>query len=696
LLKLLKYMKKSAPFIVLAIVFLVVQAFTELLLPKYTSDIVDVGIQRGGISESIPQAIRVSEMDKLLEFVSEEERETVLTSYRLLRMDMFNEDRQEYETNKYPILMQEAVYELKVNDENSFEKLTNILYAPMLLASGASEEMQDNTSYVSRYIRNEYAAIGIDVDRAQIEYIIRVGLRMLGLAFLSMFAAIFASLCFARIGTAFSRDVRHDIFSKIVSFSGAEFDRFSTASLITRSTNDVQQVQMFLTMGLRILCFAPITAVGGIVMVLRTNVSMSWIIVLAVAIVLGLVVLMYHLTMPKFKVMQKLLDRLNLVIREILNGLPVIRSFSAEKREEERFEKANDTLTRTSLYVNRIMSGLMPVLMLVMNVVVILIMWNGAHGIEKGSMQVGDLMAFIQYTMQIISSFLMISMISLSIPRASVASDRISEVFDTDISVENNEKTTELPASARGEIEFKDVSFRYPGAEEDILEHISFTARPGETTAIIGSTGCGKSTLVNLIPRLYDVTKGSVCIDGIDVRDLSLENLRNIIGFVPQKGVLFSGTIDSNLRFGKTFASETEIRTACDIAQASDFIAEREDGFESAIAQGGSNVSGGQKQRLAIARAIVKTPKIFVFDDSFSALDYKTDVTLRRKLKESTADATVVIVVQRISTILHAQQIIVLDDGKIVGMGTHKELLASCDVYRQIAASQLSKEELDR
>ncbi len=548
------------------------------------------------------------------------------------------------------------------------------------------------------YVRLAYDRLGIDTDQISSAYIRSTGAKMLALAALGMLASILVGLMASRVGAGIGRGLRRDVFRKVVSFSNAEFDKFSTASLITRSTNDIQQVQLLSVMVLRMVLYSPILAAGGVWKVFHTNVDMSWIIALGVVLILLVVGTLFLVVMPKFKIVQNQVDRLNLVSREILTGLPVIRAFSTEKYEEQRFDRANRDLTKTNLFVNRAMTFMMPVMMLVMNGISVLIIWVGGHGVNDGNMQVGDMMAFIQYTMQIIMSFLMICMISVMLPRAAVSAERVDEVLKSRTLIHDPEHPVEPePADqkkGRGEVVFDHVSFRYPGAEENVLSDISFTARPGQTTAFIGSTGSGKSTLVNLIPRFYDVTEGRILIDGTDLRDMRQHNLRERLGYVPQKGVLFSGTIASNILYGNADGSESEMTEAAEIAQAADFIEEKQKGYESSISQGGSNVSGGQKQRLSIARAIAKHPEVYIFDDSFSALDYKTDVTLRNALKKKTADSTVLIVAQRISTILHAEQIIVLDDGKIAGKGTHKELLKTCDAYYQIAASQLSEKEL--
>ena len=539
-----------------------------------------------------------------------------------------------------------------------------------------------------------YKNLGIDMDGLQIRYLVTTGGKMAGLALLGMAASVLVGFMASRVGAATGRDLRGRVFRKVVGFSNNEFDHFSTASLITRSTNDIQQIQLIIVMLLRIVLYAPILAIGGVIQVFQTNVSMSWIIGLAVVLIGLVILLLFLVAMPKFRIMQSLVDRVNLVMREILTGLPVIRAFSTQKHEEERFDRANRDLTRTNLFVNRAMTFMMPVMMLIMNGVSVLIMWNGAHGIDNGQMQVGDMMAFIQYTMQIIMGFLMLCMLSIMLPRAAVAADRVEEVLASRTAIKDPDRAEHFSENEKGILRFDHVSFRYPGADENVLEDITFTAKPGETTAIIGSTGSGKSTLVNLVPRFYDVTAGSITLDGADIRNVSQHELREKLGYVPQKGVLFSGDIASNIMFGNPDGGEAEMVEAARIAQAEEFIEGKKDRYQSPIAQGGSNVSGGQKQRLSIARAIAKHPEVFIFDDSFSALDFKTDVTLRKALRQKTKESTVLIVAQRISTIMNAEQIIVLDDGRIAGVGTHRELLENCEVYRQIAASQLSEAEL--
>ena len=744
MLKLVKYLKSSIGPILLVVALLVVQAMCDLALPEYTSRIVNVGIQQGGIENAVPQVIRQSEMEHLILFMSESDQARVLEHYEELERSALSESEYTSLVKKYPVLADEPLYRLKKVDAQTVEELDGLLSRPMLIAAGLagdSEEMaairegmmanipasadmsifdllaqmpaeqraqfleqvsgmmnQLPESMISQgavlYVKAEYKAIGMNTDSIQTNYVLLSGLKMLSLALASMLATILVGFLASRVAASLGRELRGRIFRKVVSFSNAEFDRFSTASLITRSTNDIQQIQMLFVMLLRIVFYAPILGIGGVLKVLNTNTSMAWIIAVAVMAILTLVLVLFAVAMPKFKIMQKLVDKLNLVTREILTGLPVIRAFSTQKHEEKRFDDANQDLTRTSLFVNRVMTFMMPVMMLIMNGISILIVWTGSHGVDTGAMQVGDLMAFIQYTMQIIMSFLMISMISIMLPRASVSAERIQEVLETDPMIREPEQAQSFDQSRKGVLEFRNVSFHYPNAEGDVIHHVTFTARPGQTTAIIGSTGSGKSTLVNLIPRFYDVTEGEILLDGVDIRQVSQHDLRARIGYVPQKGVLFSGTIASNLKYGRPDMADGEMEQAARIAQAEDFITAKPDGYEAEIAQGGTNVSGGQKQRLSIARAIAVNPEVYIFDDSFSALDYKTDVTLRKALQQVTAESTVIIVAQRISTILHAEQIIVLDEGNVAGIGTHQELMESCEVYQQIALSQLSKEEL--
>lgn len=732
--KLFKFMKPYAATILMIVVFLVLQAYCDLSLPGYTSDIVNVGIQQGGIDTAIPEQISVEDMDRLFLFVSEQDQKTVL--------DAYERDTDTYESEAY--VLKDGI----LKNEKRTDKIGAILSKPMMLVtvfSSDSEETKEMTDAMfaslpkemlsedmtvfdvlgmmpeeqraqmvtqigekvdempetmleqaaTIYLKEAYKNLGMDTDKIQTGYMLRTGGKMLALAAGGMIVSMIVGFLASKVGASTGRDLRGKVFRKVVEFSNGEFDKFSTASLITRSTNDIQQIQMLTVMILRMVLYAPIMGMGGVFKVFHTNVSMSWIIGLAVVLIAMVVMVLFVVAMPKFKILQNLVDRLNLVTREILTGLPVIRAFSTEKHEEERFDQANKDLTKTNLFVNRAMTFMMPTMMLIMNAISILIVWVGANGINDGQMQVGDMMAFIQYTMQIIMAFLMICMISIMLPRAAVSATRVDEVL-TSTTLINDPKQPKHLKEGKGMVEFNHVSFRYPGAEEDVLHDISFTAKPGETTAIIGSTGSGKSTMVNLIPRFYDVTEGKITIDGEDIRNVTQHELRDQLGYVPQKGVLFSGTIASNILYGNPDGSEETMMEAAKVAQAAEFIEEKPKCYDSRISQGGGNVSGGQKQRLSIARAIAKDPKIFIFDDSFSALDYKTDVTLRKALKEHTVNSTVIIVAQRISTILHADQIIVLDEGKVVGIGTHKELLKNCDVYYQIAASQLSEKELER
>ena len=726
--KLFKYLKTYWKMAFVILLVLLVQVYCDLSLPSYTSDIVNVGIQQAGVDDKIPEAISEEEMEKVLLFVQADDRQTVLDAY-------------EKDENTY----NQTAYVLKKNiqdDEEKTEELEELLSVPMMMTAGF-EQGSDTTAKIEEqlranipaemlpkdatvfdilkmlpeeqlsqmtdkmkdqmddmpdtiieqagisYIKTAYEDLGMDMNQMQFHYLFATGGKMLALALLGMLASVLVGLLASRVGASTGRDLRGRVFRKVVGFSNNEFDQFSTASLITRSTNDIQQIQMLIVMLLRIVLYAPLIAIGGIYKVFQTNVSMSWIIALAAILIVLVVSVLFIVAMPKFKIMQQLVDKLNLVTREILTGLSVIRAFSTEKHEEERFDKANRDLTKTNLFVNRAMTFMMPVMMVVMNAISVLIVWTGAHGINEGQMQVGDMMAFIQYTMQIIMGFLMLCMISVMLPRAAVAAERIDEVLTSETIIRDPEQPKHLPKKTEGVLKFNHVSFKYPGADEDVLEDIDFTAHPGQTTAIIGSTGSGKSTLVNLIPRFYDVTEGSITLDGIDIREMTQQELRSKLGYVPQKGVLFSGTIGSNIMFGNPDGNEQDMEEAAKIAQATEFIDTKSKKYDSIISQGGGNVSGGQKQRLSIARAIAKHPKLFVFDDSFSALDYKTDVALRKALKEKTSDSTVLIVAQRISTILHAEQIIVLDDGKIAGVGTHQELLKNCEVYQQIAASQL-------
>lgn len=719
MLKLAKYLKKYAGFIFAIIVLLFLQAYCDLSLPSYTSDIVNIGIQQGGIEDAVPSRIRQEEMEKLFIFMGDDDLAIVKESFSLngdlYELDSISSQKREQLNGIFEKPMM-TVLSMSGDDENvnvmkeqmglpKDMDIFNVLSGlPKEQLNAMTDKINENLdkmpeSIISQsaiaYVKAEYEACGIDMENLQQSYILKAGVKMLLFALLIMAAAVSVTFLSCRVAAAFSRDLRENVYKKVISFSSTEFDKFSTASLITRSTNDIQQVQMLMMMIFRIVLYAPILGIGGFLKVLNTNTSMSWIIGLAILLILGLVGFLFAVAMPKFKKLQVLIDKLNLVTREILTGIPVIRAFSTEKHEEERFEEANNNLMRTNLFVNRCMTFMMPLMMLIMNGITVLIVYKGAYGINEGAMQVGDLMAFIQYTMQIIMSFLMITMMSIMMPRASVSAVRVNEILDTEVIIKDPDTAKTSDFSKKGEVEFKNVSFAYPDAKENVIENVTFKAKKGETTAIIGSTGSGKSTLVNLIPRFFDVTEGEILVDGINIKDYKQHDLHEKIGYVPQKGVLFSGTIDSNIRYGCEDAPRETVEKAAQIAQAMEFISEKHDKFDSEIAQGGTNVSGGQKQRLSIARAIAKNPEIFIFDDSFSALDYKTDVVLRTALKKETKDATTIIVAQRISTILHADRIIVLDEGKVAGIGTHKELLKNCEVYYQIAASQLSKEELE-
>lgn len=740
-----KYLKNYIVPLILVIGLLIVQAMSDLTLPSYTSDIVNVGIQQQGISSAAPEAIRSASLDELSLFLSDQDLQTVKANYRLVDAASLPEEEYEQYRERYPALENEALYLLNTDDADTTGALSAIFSKPMLivytlrsdsadmqavknqltaqmpgmgadvdlvaLLAGIPEEqraqmmgaVEEKLSQIPEsimeqsailYVQGEYQAIGIDTDRLQTRYIFVEGAKMLLLALVSMSAAIAVGFIASRIAAGFGRDLRGGVVRKVLTFSNAEMDQFSTASLITRSTNDIQQIQMMLVMLVRIVCYAPIIGVGGVVKVVGTNSSMTWILGLAVVLIILVVGLLFAFVMPKFKKLQDLIDRLNRVTREILTGLPVIRAFSTQKHEEQRFGRANRDLMKTQLFVNRVMSLMMPLMMLLMNGVTLLIVYNGAYGIDSGEMQVGDMMAFIQYAMQIIMAFLLICSLSVMLPRATVSIRRINEVLGTDPVIRDPEAEQPFAADRKGYVEFRNVSFRYPGADEDVLSDISFVARPGQTTAFIGSTGSGKSTLINLIPRFYDATQGAVLVDGQDVRNVSQHDLRARIGYVPQKGVLFSGTIESNIKYGRRDATDEQMRQAADIAQASEFIDAKPTGYDTEIAEGGTNVSGGQKQRLSIARAIAVDPEIYIFDDSFSALDFKTDAVLRQALREKTDGKTVLIVAQRISTILDADQIVVLDEGKIAGRGTHRELMENCEIYQQIALSQLSKEEL--
>ena len=760
--KLFRFLKPYSGSVLMILMVLMVQAYCDLSLPTYTSDIVNVGIQQSGITEKVPDEIAKEDLEHLLLFVPSAQQKTV--------REAFEESQKSYDYDGKVLALKESV------KEEQEEELASVLAVPMMMVSGIDsgsdtavqmeEEMRQKmkeqmqaaaqgqmqavpqaqmqaevqsqtetklpdvdsmTLYemigmmdpkqrdpmidqmeeqmaklpetmteqaATVYVKAAYENIGSDTGKMSSSYIMQTGAKMLGLAALGMLASILVGLMASKVAAGIGQGLRRDVFRKVVGFSNAEFDKFSTASLITRSTNDIQQIQLLMVMLLRMVLYAPIMAAGGVWKVFNTNVDMCWIIGLGILMILLVVIALFVLVMPKFEIVQKQIDRLNLVSREILTGLPVIRAFGTQEYEEERFDGANKDLTKTNLFVNRAMTFMMPMMMLIMNAVTVLIVWVGGHSINDGAMQVGDMMAFIQYTMQIIMSFLMICMISVMLPRAAVSAERVDEVLKSQTLIHDPKEAKTFSEEGKGEVCFDHVSFRYPGAEEYVLEDISFTAKPGETTAFIGSTGSGKSTLVNLIPRFYDVTEGKIMIDGEDIREVTQHDLREKIGYVPQKGVLFSGNVASNILYGNPDGTQEEMEEAAKIAQATEFIEHKKKRYQSPISQGGANVSGGQKQRLSIARAIAKHPEIYIFDDSFSALDYKTDVTLRKALKEKTADSTVLIVAQRISTILQAEQIIVLDNGKVVGKGTHKELLKNCEAYYQIASSQLSEKEL--
>lgn len=717
--KLIRYLKKSAGYIVLIMGLLFLQAYCDLSLPDYTSRIINVGIQQGGIEDNVPQKMRTSTMKALSVFMDDDDMKQVEKYYEedkdiyVLKDGISKDERENLDhLLEKPMMLYYGMCsgsdESKAMTENmGLQEGTDPVQAlgamPEEMKTQILQEMNEKLenmpeSIVSQSavlaVKKEYTELGEDLDKLQMDYIIRSGAQMVLMALVIMLAAVTVTFLSSKVAARMGHDLRGDIYSKVIGFSSNEYHKFSTASLITRSTNDVQQVQQVMTMTFRILLYAPILGIGGVIKVLNTDASMTWILGVAVALILLVILVLFKIAMPKFTKLQTLIDRLNLVTREILTGIPVIRAFSREKFEEDRFETANEELTKTNLFVNRCMTFMMPVMMLIMNGVSVMIIYFGAHAVDNGSMQVGNVMAFIQYAMQIIMSFLLITAMSIMIPRANVAAVRINQVLETEGSIEDPVSPEAPQDSLRGTVEFDHVSFAYPEAGENVLNDISFTAKKGQTVAVIGSTGSGKSTLVNLIPRFYDATQGTVKVDGVDVRKMTQHQLRECLGYVPQKGVLFSGTIDSNIRYGKEDISSEEVQQAAQIAQATEFIDTKPEKYNSPIAQGGTNVSGGQKQRLSIARAIAKKPEIFIFDDSFSALDFKTDSNLRKALKESTKDATTIIVAQRISTILNADQIIVLDEGHMAGIGTHKELMKNCEVYRQIAMSQLSEEEL--
>lgn len=745
MIKVFGYLKKSILPILTIISLLIVMAICDLTLPDYTSRIINIGVQQGGIDQVAPKAILPTSLEEILLFTTPENKKIILNNYRLINQEQLNSKEHNKLVKKYPKLEDNSIYLLQELSKEKREELERILTQPMLIyymvtSSKESEnikselmkslpkEMEDfslldifkslpeeNLSkmigeFSSKFeqipesiarqsaitmVKEEYQKLGMNTDQMQTNYIFISGAKMLGIALLNMTLAIAVGFFGARTAAKLACDLRNAVFQKTMQYGTTEFKLFGVASLITRTTNDVQQVQMVMVFMLRTLFYAPIIGIGGVIKAMDANSSMAWIIAVAVLSIMTLMILMFTLVMPKFKIVQKLIDRLNQVTREILNGIPVIRAFSNQKKEEKRFDEANRNLRKTTLFVDRAMTVLMPTIMFLMNAISILIVWKGAHGIDSGVMQVGDMLAFIQYTMQIVMAFIMVSMFSIMFPRANVSANRIAEVLKTEPAVKEVEHPKSFSKRVRGLVEFKNVNFRYPDSDEDVLTDISFTAEPGKTTAFIGSTGSGKSTLINLIPRFFDVSGGEILVDGVNIKDVKLNELHNKIGFVPQKGILFSGTIASNIGYGKENITEEEIVRAARIAQAESFIEEKKKKYDSPVAQGGTNVSGGQKQRLSIARAIASDPEIYIFDDSFSALDFKTDAELRKALSQETKDATVLIVAQRISTILHADQIIVLNEGKIVGKGTHKQLLKSCAIYKEIASSQLTKEELE-
>jgi ATP-binding cassette subfamily B multidrug efflux pump len=745
MLRLIKYLKPYALLIILSIALLFIQANADLALPDYLSKIVNNGIQQSGVENAVPEAIRQSEMDRLFIFMSAEEKALVLNDYLLVETTSPNADQY---LEQFPALADVSIYVLKDVDRAEIDVLKPIMGKALVVVSGIEQMIADpskaplmgegfdfdlsqippgmdvfellgmipaerlsemstrinemfaalgdsmiNQMAVSA-VKTEYEALGMDTANLQTEYILRTGGIMLLISLLGGVCTIAVSFLASRTAAGAARDIRKEVFKKVENFSNVEFDQFSTASLITRSTNDVTQVQMVIFMLMRLVAFAPIIGIGGVIRAIDKSANMWWLIALAVIVLLGLILIVFSVSLPKFQIMQSLIDRLNLVTRENLSGMMVIRAFNKQEDEEERFDKANRDLTDTSLFIARVMVTMMPVMMLLMNGLSLGIIWVGAHQVAEANIQVGDMMAFLQYAMQIVFAFLMMSMMFIFLPRAAVSGDRIADVLETEITISDPQDPKQFKDPFVSKIEFRNVSFRYPGALDDVLHDINFTARPGETTAIIGSTGCGKSTVINLIPRFYDVTEGSIYLDGNDIREVKQSDLRDKIGYVPQKGMLFSGTIESNLLYADENASGQTLKESTDIAQASEFIFARPEGLEAEIAQGGSNVSGGQKQRLAIARALVKKPPIYIFDDSFSALDFKTDSTLRKALREKTGDSTVLIVTQRVATVKNADQIIVLDEGRVVGKGAHHELMKSCETYREIALSQLSEEEL--
>lgn len=739
MLKIVKHLKPYIFQIIIIFVLLFGQAMADLALPGYMADIVNIGIQQHGIEKPVPQAIRAGEFDKATLFMTDDEKSTVTAAYTLLgKSSLAAADYEKYVTT-YPALADGPVYELNTADEETISRLEGIfgrylavvstiesagssIFAgtPLEVPAGTDpftilEQLPSDqlvfvrdminskltdlpssmlTQYAITYIADEYKAIGMDVLHIQTMYMVRVGLLMLLLTLASIGAAIVVVYLSSKVGSGLGRDLRRKLFVRIENFSNTEFDKFSTASLITRSTNDITQIQFVMIMVFRLVFYAPIIGVGGVFKVMATDSSMLWIIGVAVAAMVVIMLITFSIALPKFRMIQNLVDKLNLVTREFLSGLMVVRAFNNLSHEENKFDVANTDLTRVNLFINRLMAIMMPIMMLVMNGIMLLIIWIGASQVDLGNTQIGSIMAFMQYAMLIIFAFLMVTMMFIMFPRASVSAGRINQVLETDPVINDPKKPEKFQNITKGLVEFKNVSFRYPGAQDNVLENITFTANPGQTTAIIGSTGSGKTTLINLIPRFYDVTAGQILVDGVDVRNVTQSDLREKIGFASQKAVLFSGTVESNIRYADENASESDITRYAEISQAMEFIRADEKKFEMSVAQGGTNLSGGQKQRLAIARALAKKPEIYIFDDSLSALDFKTDAALRRSLKKETAEATVIIVTQRVSTIMNAEKIVVMDDGVIAGVGTHKDLVQSCEVYREIAQSQLSQEEL--
>jgi ATP-binding cassette, subfamily B, multidrug efflux pump len=744
MLKLIKYLKPYVLYVIAAIALLFVMANAQLALPDYLSRIVNVGIQQNGIDSVIPQYIRKSQLDHMVLFLDDTEKTLVYDDYQLVDQSSSNYEQW---VQTVPDLKSEPVYVLKDLTKDETDQLKPVISRGLLAMYGIQQIMKNPdqakqmfgdlpfdpsqipagtdifavlksspnlldtvkqkitdqfqsmpetlvNQMTTEAIKEEYQALGVDLGKIQTHYILRTGGIMVLLAFVAGVTSVSVSFLAARTSASVARDIRKDVFTKVESFSSQEFNTFSTASLITRATNDITQIQQVVFMVMRLLFFAPIMGIGGVIRAVNKSPNMWWIIALAVALLILLIVIVFFIAVPKFTIIQKLIDRLNLVTRENLSGMMVIRAFNKQGFEEKRFDKANKDLAGVTRFINRVMATMMPVMMLIMNGLSIFIIWIGAHQIAASTLQVGDMMAFLQYSMQIMFSFLMISMLFIFLPRASVSGDRIAQVLNTENKIKDPQDPKPLPAPFSGKVEFRDVYFRYADAEADVLQNISFTAQPGQVTAIIGSTGCGKSTVVNLVPRFFDVNKGAVLVDDVDVRDVRQHDLRAEIGYTPQKGILFSGTVESNLRLADQDASEATLRESIDIAQAANFVFDNPEGLQAPISQGGTNVSGGQKQRLSIARSLVKKPPIFIFDDTFSALDFKTDAALRKALKEKTGDSTVLLVTQRVATVMSADQIIVLDNGKIVGKGTHKELMKTCQTYQEIATSQLSKEEL--